>query len=162
MEDGFSKAYYYTPIGLVELEATEKGLAGLRFAKNAGQPESSAFHELLQAAIEQLDEWFAGKSRSFSVSLDLEGTAFQQRVWRQLLEIPFGHTITYHELARALGDPKKIRAVGQANGKNPVSLIVPCHRVIGSNGQFTGYAGGLWRKQWLLEFENPSRLGTLF
>jgi methylated-DNA-[protein]-cysteine S-methyltransferase len=101
----------------------------------------------------QLAEYFAGERRQFDVSLKLVGTPFQQRVWRELLKIPFGATITYAQLARRLGKPAAVRAVGNANARNPISILVPCHRVIGANGNLTGYAGGLIRKKWLLERE---------
>lgn len=102
----------------------------------------------------QLTEYFEGKRRNFSLPLALNGTAFQQRVWLQLSKIPFGKTWSYLDIAIKLGDPKCIRAAASANGKNPFSIVIPCHRVIGSNGSLTGYAGGLWRKRWLLDHEN--------
>lgn len=101
----------------------------------------------------QLDEYFGGRCGEFNLPLDLQGTEFQKRVWAELQKIPFGKTVTYKELALRLGDVKAIRAVGTANGANPVSLIVPCHRVIGSDGSLVGYGGGLWRKKWLLQHE---------
>lgn len=106
-----------------------------------------------KAVIAQLDEYFERRRRVFELPLAPQGTAFQQRVWAALLEIPFGVTISYGELATRLGDPKASRAVGLANGRNPISLIVPCHRVIGANGNLTGYGGGLDRKEWLLRHE---------
>ena len=106
--------------------------------------------------IKQLDEYFNRKRTVFDLPLDLQGTEFQLRVWNELLKIPFDRTITYKELALKLGNLKAIRAVGTANGANPVSIIIPCHRVIGSDGSLTGYAGGLWRKKWLLEFESST------
>jgi methylated-DNA-[protein]-cysteine S-methyltransferase len=106
----------------------------------------------------QLDNYFNKSLKHFEVELDLQGTEFQQRVWTELLKIPFGKTVTYKELTLRIGDIKAIRAVAAANAANPVSIIVPCHRVIGSDGSLTGYAGELWRKQWLLDFER----GDLF
>jgi methylated-DNA-[protein]-cysteine S-methyltransferase len=108
----------------------------------------------------QLDEYFSRKREAFTLPLDLKGTEFQKKVWAELLNIPFGKTVSYKELSIRLGDVKAIRAVAAANGANPVSIIVPCHRVIGSDGSPTGYAGGLWRKQWLLEHESID--GVLF
>ena len=108
----------------------------------------------------QLDEYFAKTREVFDLKLDLKGTEFQKRVWGALLEIPFGKTISYKELSLRLGDIKAIRAVAAANGANPVSIIVPCHRVIGSDGSLTGYAGGLWRKRWLIDFERNDLLFT--
>ncbi|MBN1937224.1 MAG: methylated-DNA--[protein]-cysteine S-methyltransferase [Anaerolineae bacterium] len=108
---------------------------------------------VIEMALVQLDEYFSGVRRVFDLPLGLHGTEFQQRVWRQLLEIPYGQTASYAEVARALGNPQAVRAVGLANGKNPISIIVPCHRVIGSDGNLVGYGGGLWRKEWLLKHE---------
>jgi methylated-DNA-[protein]-cysteine S-methyltransferase len=109
------------------------------------------------AVHRQLGEYFAGERRSFEVALELLGTPFQRRVWSALLEIPYGETVSYGELANRLGDPAAVRAVGLANGRNPVSVIVPCHRVIGANGDLTGYGGGLERKRLLLELEHGQR-----
>jgi methylated-DNA-[protein]-cysteine S-methyltransferase len=105
------------------------------------------------AICEQLDAYFAGALEAFDVPLAPTGTPFQQRVWDELTRIPFGETISYSELARRLGDPKLVRAVGLANGRNPISIVIPCHRVIGADGSLVGYGGGLERKQWLLEHE---------
>lgn len=101
----------------------------------------------------QLNEYFAGERTDFDVTLAAQGTVFQQAVWQALIAVPFGHTQSYSDIANALSNPKAVRAVGAANGKNPISIIVPCHRIIGANGKLTGYAGGLARKQWLLEHE---------
>jgi methylated-DNA-[protein]-cysteine S-methyltransferase len=117
--------------------------------------------ELKEAAI-QLQEYFEGKRTHFTFLLHPSGTEFQKKVWQELLNIPFGKTCSYLELSKKLGDVKAIRAVAAANGKNPLWIVVPCHRVIGSDGSLTGYAGGLWRKKWLLEHENPSVQKTLF
>ena len=109
------------------------------------------------AVREQLAEYFAGERQEFDVPLKLAGTPFQQRVWRELVRIPFGTTITYAELARRIGQPTASRAVGHANGRNPISILVPCHRVIGADGKLTGYAGGVEKKQWLLAWERRCR-----
>ena len=103
--------------------------------------------------FDQLREYFAGTRKEFDVTLDIEGTDFQKRVWEELRKIPYGKTISYKSLSEKLGDVKAIRAVGKANGQNPIAIIIPCHRIIGSDGSLTGYAGGLWRKKWLLEHE---------
>ena len=116
----------------------------------------------LKEANLQLSEYFEGKRKEFSFKLNPKGTDFQQKVWQELLKIPFGKTTSYLELSKQLGDVKAIRAVAAANGKNPLWIVVPCHRVIGSDGSLTGYAGGLWRKKWLLEHENPSPQQSLF
>ena len=119
-------------------------------------------HEELATAVQQLTEYFNGQRNSFSFTLNPQGTEFQKKVWEALLEIPYGKTVSYQELSVQLGDVKAIRAVAAANGKNPLWIVVPCHRVIGSDGSLTGYAGGLWRKKWLLEHENPVKQQSLF
>ena len=119
---------------------------------------------VLEECRDQLDRYFKGELMTFKIPLNFEGTNFQQKVWAELLKIPFGETITYMELAVRLGDAKAIRAVGTANGRNPIAIIIPCHRVIGAGNKLTGYAGGIWRKKWLLELEmkfNPNKR-TLF
>ena len=117
---------------------------------------------VLQEAVSQLNDYFEGKRTDFTIKLNPSGTEFQQKVWSGLLEIPFGKTISYLELSKKLGDVKAIRAVASADGKNPLWIVVPCHRVIGTDGSLTGYAGELWRKKWLLEHENPSKQESLF
>jgi methylated-DNA-[protein]-cysteine S-methyltransferase len=116
----------------------------------------------LEDCVFQLQEYFDGKRKDFDIKLNPEGTDFQKKVWNQLLEIPYGKTLSYLELSKQLGDVKAIRAVANANGKNPIWIIIPCHRVIGSDGSLTGYAGGLNRKQWLLEHESPYKQTSLF
>lgn len=143
---------YQSPIGQILVVCSEKGVSKLVF----DDPNEMKSHEneMESHFANQLDEYFDRKRTVFDLPLDLQGTEFQLRVWNELLKIPFGRTITYKELAIKLGNLKAIRAVGTANGANPVSIIVPCHRVIGSDGSLTGYAGGLWRKKWLLDFES--------
>lgn len=116
----------------------------------------------LQNCVTQLEEYFTGKRTNFNLKLNPKGTDFQKKVWTELLNIPFNKTRTYLEQSKALGDVKAIRAVASANGKNPIWIIIPCHRVIGSDGSLTGYAGGLWRKKWLLAHENPVKQQSLF
>ena len=116
----------------------------------------------LQNAVTELNDYFQGKRTHFDFKLNPKGTEFQQKVWQALLEIPYGKTCSYMDLSKKLGDVKAIRAVASANGKNPLWIVVPCHRVIGTDGSLTGYAGGLWRKKWLLEHESPSGQQTLF
>jgi methylated-DNA-[protein]-cysteine S-methyltransferase len=147
------RSYYNSPIGIIRIESSEKGISGLVFMDNIEDEEDSK-DEMASRCILQLDEYFNLKREVFDLELDLQGTGFQKRVWAELLKIPFGKTISYKELSVRLGDVKAIRAVAAANGANPVSIIVPCHRVIGSDGSLTGYAGGLWRKRWLLDFES--------
>jgi methylated-DNA-[protein]-cysteine S-methyltransferase len=151
------KAYYKSPIGIIRIESSEKGISELIFMDNIDVEESRG-DEIASQCIIQLDEYFNHKREVFDLKLDLKGTEFQKRVWAELLKIPFGKTISYKDLSVKLGDIKAIRAVGTANGANPVSIIIPCHRVIGSNGSLTGYAGGLWRKKWLLEHESRELL----
>ena len=150
------KSYYHSPIGIIRIESTENGISLLVFVDDAEM--ESQENEMESPWLEQLNEYFQKKRKIFDLPLDLKGTEFQKKVWNELLKIPFGKTISYKDLAIKLGDLKAIRAVGTANGANPVSIIVPCHRVIGSDGSLTGYAGGLWRKRWLLEHESNELL----
>lgn len=144
-------AYVDSPIGLVEIGCSPAGVAALNFVESPRHPVSTA--PLLSEAVGQIAAYFAGTLTAFGLPLDLRGTAFQRRVWAQLLTVPFGQTATYLDIALALENPQAVRAVGAANGQNPVSIVVPCHRIIGSNGKLIGYGGGLWRKEWLLRHE---------
>jgi methylated-DNA-[protein]-cysteine S-methyltransferase len=154
----FQKAYYSSPIGIIEITGDEEGIATLYFIDEAMEiPEKVP--ELFREAVYQLDEYFSGIRREFGLKLNPQGTEFRKRVWKQLLEVPFGKTCSYLEISEALGDPKSTRAVGNANGSNPISIIVPCHRVIGSSGKLVGYGGGLWRKEWLLNHEKSVIFG---
>lgn len=144
--------YITTPIGFLWIEANEQGLFALTFKETrVEQINPNAMTEL---AKQQLLEYFSEKRRSFSIPLAATGTEFQQSVWQALGQIPFGETCSYLDIAKSIGNPKACRAVGAANGKNPIPIIVPCHRVIGSNQKLTGFAGGLDRKAWLLTHEN--------
>jgi methylated-DNA-[protein]-cysteine S-methyltransferase len=151
-----------SPIGPLTLVAEDGALAGLYMTEHRHQPSVEAFGELDPDALPevrtQLAEYFAGTRTEFDLPLAQAGTEFQRAVWTALLKIPYGQTRTYGELAEQLGNPKAVRAVGLANGKNPISVIVPCHRVIGSSGDLTGYGGGIARKRHLLEFERGSDL----
>ena len=153
-------AYIQTPIGVAELKGDKNGLASVTVLNNK-KPIGTIPTELKEAA-EQFQQYFNGNRTVFNLKLDPSGTHFQKKVWNALLEIPFGKTISYLELSKQLGDVKAIRAVASANGKNPLWIVVPCHRVIGTNGDLTGYAGGLHRKKWLLEHESPAKQTTLF
>ncbi|HEX2530318.1 MAG TPA: methylated-DNA--[protein]-cysteine S-methyltransferase [Burkholderiaceae bacterium] len=149
---------YDSPLGTLLLAATERGLCGTYFEedrcfKGTKGWQADADHPMLQQARRELGEYFKGERAVFNVPLDLQGTEFQRMVWRELLRIPFGRTVSYAEQAKRIGNPQALRAVGTANGHNPVSIIVPCHRVIGSSGALTGYGGGLERKRALLELE---------
>lgn len=149
-----------TPIGMLTLEGDEHGLHKVYFEE--GKSNSSEIPSCLEEAVNQLTEYFEGKRTDFSLKLNPEGTKFQKEVWQRLNAIPFGKTKSYQAIANELGDPKVIRAAASANGKNPMAIIIPCHRVIGSDGSLTGYAGGLHRKKWLLHHENPIKQGSLF
>jgi len=151
-------AYYQSAIGLIELVGTTTGLKSLIFVEEQSGADLTV-PPGLYAAVEQLDDYFQGRRQQFSLPLAPEGTPFQQRVWHELLTIPYGRTVSYLDIARAIGNERAVRAVGAANGQNPISIIVPCHRVIGSNGQLTGYGGGLWRKEWLLNHEQAIAFG---
>lgn len=158
--------FFESPIGMIRLEFSERGLAGLIFSDLDETPSHS--FEMESRSIEtpspltriesritrQLEEYFSRKRQIFDLEIDLQGTDFQKKVWMELLKIPYGKTISYKDLSLRLGDSKAIRAAGAASGANPVGIINPCHRVIGSDGSLTGYAGGLWRKKWLLELES--------
>ena len=158
--------YYESPVGLLKIGGTDNFIAEIIFIDNEdemvhGEPGIS---DIIHQCTEELIEYFAGRRKSFSVPVHQEGTEFQKRVWSELLEIPFGKTVSYLDIAKRLGDPKVIRAAASANGRNNISIIVPCHRVIGSDKSLTGYSGGLWRKKWLLqhEFRIANGVQTLF
>lgn len=144
-------AYYPSPIGLIEIGATADALVTLYFVEEPRQATSAVPFQA--TVLQQLNEYFAGSRTTFELPLHFQGTAFQRQVWQQLLTVPYGKTFAYQEIANALGNPKAVRAVGAANGQNPISIIAPCHRIIGSNGRLVGYGGGLWRKEWLLKHE---------
>lgn len=156
-----SEAYYKSELGIIKVTAEDDAITSLYFQDEAPvvpAPENA----ILKECLRQLDEYFCGKRQSFTLKLKPAGTEFQKRVWDELLKIPFGKTISYLELANRLGDKKLIRAVGGANGRNKISVIIPCHRVIGNNGELIGYGGGLWRKEWLLNHEGSFLSFRLF
>jgi len=143
---------YQSPIGWIEIGGTDGAVTELRFVSGKrfrGEDPTPA----LRQSVRQLDEYFLGRRTEFSVPLKTDGTAFQEDVWRVLRAIGFGMTASYQEIARLVGRPEAVRAVGAANGANPISIFIPCHRVIGKDGKLTGYGGGLWRKKWLLAHE---------
>jgi len=154
-----SIARWPSPLGTIIVAATSRGLAGLWFEGQKHQPDMNGWpedprHPVLLQAMAQLDEYFAGKRERFELPLDLQrGTPFQQSVWRALLAIPAGGTSSYARICHAIGKPAAARAVGAAVGRNPLSIVVPCHRVLGTDGSLTGYAGGLQRKSALLQLE---------
>lgn len=150
--DGAARAYYRSPIGIIKVVGTERGISSLDFM-DRGKFHSGPIPPVLAECVKEIDEYFSGRRKAFSLHLDLQGTDFQKAVWQELLKVPFGTTTTYGAIARALKSGQAMRAVGGANRRNPVSIIVPCHRVIGADGGLTGYGGGLSRKKWLLEHE---------
>ena len=154
-------SYYQSPLGQLKIVCTDNEVQAVVFVEENEVDFDKTNHELLQACTIQLDEYFSGSRKNFDLPLQQSGTAFQQKVWDLLLQIPFGKTISYNELSRQYGDLKAIRAVASANGRNNLAIIVPCHRVIGSNQSLTGYAGGLWRKKWLLEHEAKHHSGVM-
>jgi len=149
-----------TPLGIAKIVGDDNGISVISISDEG--EVSKTIPVILQEAVLQLNDYFEGKRIDFTFKLNPSGTEFQQKVWKGLLEIPFGKTCSYMDLSKKLGDVKAIRAVASANGKNPLWIVVPCHRVIGTDGSLTGYAGGLWRKKWLLEHENPTNQQSLF
>ncbi|MEO8516784.1 MAG: methylated-DNA--[protein]-cysteine S-methyltransferase [Flavobacterium sp.] len=153
-------AFINSPLGITKIEGDENGISVISvLSEGEVTPEIPSE---LQEAVTQLQDYFEGKRTDFDFKLNPKGTDFQQKVWQELLKIPFGKTMSYMDLSKKLGDVKAIRAVASANGKNPLWIVVPCHRVIGTDGSLTGYAGGLWRKKWLIEHENPTTQQSLF
>ena len=152
--------YIKTPLGIAKIIGDENGISVISVLSES--EISAKIPENLQEAVLQIHDYFDGKRTDFNLKINPKGTDFQQKVWQELSHIPFGKTISYLDLAKKLGDPKVIRAAASANGKNPLWIVVPCHRVIGTDGSLTGYAGGLWRKKWLLEHENPTNQQSLF
>mgnify|MGYP003602687559 CR=1 len=152
--------YIKTPLGIAKIIGDENGISLISISDEGEISETIPV--VLQEAVTQLNEYFERKRIDFNFKLNPKGTDFQKKVWKGLLEVPFGKTRTYLEQSKILGDVKAIRAVASANGKNPLWIVVPCHRIIGSDGSLTGYAGELWRKKWLLEHENPTMQQSLF
>ena len=151
-------ASYKSPIGFLKIQSANHHITSVVFAEE--EILTTNDHVLVQQCIQQLDEYFHGLRKIFDLPLQQRGSEFQTKVWDLLYQIPYGKTISYQQLARQYGDLKAIRAVASANGKNNLAIIVPCHRVIGSNQSLTGYAGGLWRKKWLLDHEAKYHSGV--
>ncbi len=156
MENAFIKS----PLGITRIVGDENGISVISILSEGEL--TTEIPKQLQECVSQLQEYFDGERNDFTFKLNPKGTNFQQKVWQELLNIPFGKTMSYLDLSKKLGDVKAIRAVASANGRNPLWIVVPCHRVIGTDGSLTGYAGGLWRKKWLLEHENPTNQQSLF
>ena len=154
-------AYYKTPIGTAKIVGNKNGISAITVIDDKVETTLN-IPESLQNCMQQLDEYFNGSRTAFQLKLNPEGTLFQKKVWNELLTVSYGKTRSYLEQSKKLGDPKAIRAVASANGKNPIWIVIPCHRIIGSDGSLTGYAGGLWRKKWLLAHESPAPQQSLF
>lgn len=156
-----AKAIIKTPLGPALIEGDHRGISGISITHDPVEitPEVP---ELLTEAALQLEAYFSRDLRTFNLKINPEGSVFQKKVWALLSEIPFGKRISYLELAQEFGDTKAIRAIASANGKNPLWIVIPCHRVVGRDGSLTGYAGGLWRKEWLLNHEAPVKQQVLF
>ncbi|WP_405564639.1 methylated-DNA--[protein]-cysteine S-methyltransferase [Polaribacter sp. Asnod6-C07] len=157
--------YYKTPIGIAKIIGDKNGIQSIKVLDDDSisiELLKTEIPEVLQDCVTQLEEYFKGKRASFNLTVNPKGTTFQKKVWKALLDIPYGKTRTYLQQSKFLGDVKAIRAVASANGKNPLWIVIPCHRVIGSDGSLTGYAGGIWRKKWLLAHENPVKQQSLF
>jgi len=150
-----------SPLGFTKIVGDEDGICAVTVL-NSEEKITDIIPVVLEDSVIQLQEYFEGSRTAFDLKLNPQGTDFQKQVWKHLEQIPYGKTISYLELSKQIGDVKAIRAVANANGKNPLWIIVPCHRVIGSDGSLTGYAGGLHRKQWLLEHESPYKQTSLF
>ena len=150
-----------SPLGFTKILGNEDGITSVTVL-NSEEKVTDIIPIELEDCVIQLNQYFEGTRKAFNIKLNPTGTDFQKRVWQELLHVPYGKTRTYLEQTKHLGDVKAIRAVASANGKNPIWILIPCHRIIGSDGSLTGYAGGLWRKKWLLEHENPSPQQSLF
>ena len=153
--------YYKTPIGTARIVGDDDGVSSITVL-DSEEESSTKIPECLKDCVNQLKEYFQGERTSFNLNLNPQGTSFQKEVWSALQQIPYGTTKSYLKMSKEMGNVKAIRAVASANGKNPLWIVIPCHRVIGSDGSLTGYAGGLWRKRWLLEHENPPIQQSLF
>jgi methylated-DNA-[protein]-cysteine S-methyltransferase len=156
------RIYHNSPVGLLEITANNNAVTGLYFADTEGKRDEENTGPVLNECVKQLTEYFSGKRKVFEIKVNPAGTPFQKSVWNELLKIPFGETVSYGEIAERIGNPKSVRAVGLANGSNPVSIIIPCHRVIGKSGSLVGYGGGIENKRFLLELERKHSNTGLF
>ena len=161
--------YYQSPVGILKIKAHQGCINEILFMDESTTEMDNIDEKIIESADltaltkcrQQLDEYFSGERKTFDFPVKQEGTLFQEKVWNELINIPYGKTISYRQLSEMIGNVKSIRAVGTANGRNNLPIVVPCHRVIGSDGSLTGYGGGLWRKQWLLEHENKFGNGVV-
>jgi methylated-DNA-[protein]-cysteine S-methyltransferase len=145
--------FFSSPIGLMEISSTDKAVTSVSFVETKEKAATLSMPDCLKECVEQLDEYFRGTRKAFTILTLLEGTSFQQQVWHELENIPFGKTTSYLAMARKLNNPNAMRAIGNTNSKNKICILLPCHRVIGHDGSMVSYAGGLWRKKWLLAHE---------
>jgi methylated-DNA-[protein]-cysteine S-methyltransferase len=164
---GFSRRTYEAPFGVLTVVGSELGIRFVMFANDAHpkpleqlQISDTDIHDSVNVAITQLEEYFDGSRRSFDLPLDLRGTEFQVEAWNALAEIPYGHTASYGQQAASIGRPKAVRAIGGANGRNPVAIVLPCHRIVGADGSLTGFGGGIEVKKWLLDHEQRTLHNT--
>ena len=157
----YEQCFFKTPIGTARIVGNQEGISEISVL-NEEADSTQLVPEVLLECVKQLTEYFEGEREDFSIKINPKGTDFQKTVWDELLNIPFGKRTTYMKQTLKLGNEKAIRAVASANGKNPIWIVIPCHRVVGADGSLTGYAGGLWRKKWLLEHESPSGQTSLF
>lgn len=154
---------YQSPIGIIEITGTEKAIYSILFSEKES-PENQIDDQtpqVLMTCYKQLDAYFNGNSQDFSFPIEMDGTPFQRQVWNALTSIPYAATGSYKDIANSIGNEKAVRAVGSANGRNKLCIVIPCHRIIGANGMLTGYAGGLWRKEWLLSHEQKWKTITI-
>lgn len=160
----FEKAYFKSPIGLLEFRGSSKGISKIIFLNESdvSDVDFDIIPECLQDCVNQFKEYFSGKRKEFNLVLDYKGSAFQCSVWKKILDIPYGKVVTYSELSEIVRNIDSIRAVASANSKNPLPIVIPCHRVVGVNHKLVGYSGGLWRKEWLLNYESGITQTTLF
>lgn len=149
-------AYFESPIGMIEIQATERAVTSIVFADEVIHVQQTEDHPILLQAIAELKQYFTGNRKQFTLPLEPQGTDFQKRVWERVAEVPYAETRSYRDIATQAGNEKAVRAIGNANSKNKILIVIPCHRVVASNQQLTGYAGGLWRKEWLLKHETNS------
>lgn len=156
--------YYNSPVGVLEISASDTALCCVMFRDAQTKPspcqQETEINPVIQQTITQLDEYFAGTRKTFDIPISLQGTEFQNKVWEALNDIPFGSIVSYAEQAKRLQNPKAIRAIGSTNGLNKINIIIPCHRITGSNGKLTGYGGDLWVKAWLIDHEKKHTLQT--
>jgi len=146
--------YYKSPIGFMRVIGTDESISYVDFIEDEQDRSNERLNPMVTDCINQLDEYFCKKRKEFNIKLSLEGTEFQKSVWQALIDIPFGVTKSYKDIAVSINNEKAVRAVGGANHNNKISIIIPCHRVIGKSGKMVGYGGGVWRKEWLLKHEN--------